>query len=261
MLTKLTKRKKEINFMANKKQFVIDLGGSAVCPDGIDVEFLKRFREFIKRKIGEGYQFIIVVGGGKICRQYQKAAGEIGDIADKEKDWVGIFATRLNARLLRAIFCDVAHPDLFDERFKMKSFRRRSGGISSFGSPEIKEFGDYSIIIGSGWEPGSSTDYMAIQIAADFKIDTVINLGKPDYIYTSDPGKDSGAKPIEKLSWADYWKMTPSEWTPGLNFPIDAIAAKLAEKENIKIIVAGAKDLDNLEKILEGKEFKGTALY
>ncbi|MBI4836980.1 MAG: UMP kinase [Candidatus Portnoybacteria bacterium] len=229
--------------MQDKKQFVIDLGGSAVCPDGIDVEFLKRFREFIKRKIGEGYRFIIVVGGGGICRQYQKAAGEVVDVTDRERDWVGIFATSLNARLLRAIFCDAAHPDLFDERFR------------------IKEFGDYSIIVGAGWEPGCSTDFVAIQIATDFKIDTVVNLGKPDYVYTADPGKDASAKPIEKLPWADYWKMTPLEWTPGLNFPLDPIAAKLAEKENIRIIVAGARDLDNLEKILDGKEFKGTALY
>ncbi len=243
-----------------KKQFVIDLGGSAVCPDGIDVEFLKRLREFIKNKIREGYQFVIVVGGGGICREYQKAAGEVVDVTDEEKDWVGIFATRLNARLLRAIFCDVAHPDLFDERLKMKSFRRRNGGASSFGLSEKKEFGEHSIIIGSGWEPGRSTDYAAIQIAVDFKIDTVVNLGKPDYVYTADPGKDASAKPIEKLSWADYWKMTPSEWTPGLNFPLDPIAAKLAEKENIKVIVAGAKDLDNLEKILDGKEFKGTVI-
>jgi uridylate kinase len=148
----------------------------------------------------------------------------------------------LNARLLRAIFYDVAHPDLFDERFK------------------IKEFGEYPTIVGAGWEPGWSTDYVAIQIAVDFKIDTVVNLGKPDYIYTADPGKDAGAKPIKKLSWSDYWKMAPSKWTPGLNFPLDPIAAKLAEKENIKIIIAGAKDLDNLENILEGRKFKGTTL-
>ena len=270
--------------MSNKKQFVvasersrklclIDLGGSAVCPDGIDVEFLKQFREFIKRKIEEGYRFVIVVGGGGICRQYQKAAGEVVDIEDKEKDWVGIFATRLNARLLQAIFCDVAYPDLFDERFKMKSFRRPSGEISSFGSSEIKELGEYQVIIASGWKPGWSTDYVAVQIAVDFKIDTVVNLGKPDYVYyikrslrerpahnTADPGKDAGAKPIKKLSWSDYWKMAPSKWTPGLNFPLDPIAAKLAEKENIKIIIAGAKDLDNLENILEGRKFKGTTL-
>jgi uridylate kinase len=277
----------------SRKLCLIDLGGSAVCPDGIDVEFLKQFREFIKRKIEEGYRFVIVVGGGGICRQYQKAASEVVDIEDKEKDWVGIFATRLNARLLQAIFCDVAYPDLFDERFKMKSFRRPSGEISSFGSFEIKELGEYQVIIASGWKPGWSTDYVAVQIAVDFKIDTVVNLGKPDYIYkrslrerpltikrslrersltikrslrerpahnTADPGKDAGAKPIKKLSWSDYWKMAPSKWTPGLNFPLDPIAAKLAEKENIKIIIAGAKDLDNLEKILEEKEFKGTAL-
>jgi uridylate kinase len=226
----------------NNKQFVIDLGGSAVCPDGIDVEFLKRFREFIKRKIGEGYKFIIVVGGGKICRDYQKAAGDVADVADKEEDWVGIFATRLNARLLQAIFYDAAHPLLFDERFKMK------------------EFGNYSVIIGSGWEPGWSTDYVAVQIAADFGIKTVINLGKPDYIYTADPGKDAGAKPIEKLSWGDYRKMAPVDRTPGMNFPLDPVAAKLAEKENIKIIVAGARDLKNIEAVLENRKFKGTVL-
>lgn len=229
--------------MNSKKQFIIDLGGSAVCPNGgIDVEFLKEFYNFIKKKIGQGYKFVIVIGGGQVARDYQKAAGEMIHITDEDKDWIGIHATRLNAHLLRTIFWNEANPVVFKERFK------------------IKEFGKYSLIIGAGWHPGWSTDYVSVQIGADLGVKDIIILGKPDYVYTDDFTKNSNAKPIEKISWVDYMKLIPTAWTPGMSAPVDPVAARLAEKEHIKVIVANAKNLENVENILEGKKFKGTIL-
>jgi uridylate kinase len=232
-----------IIFMNKEKQFVIDLGGSAVYPKGgVDTAFLKQFYNFIRKKISAGYKFVIVVGGGQVARDYQEAAGEMMHINDEDKDWIGIHATRLNAHLLRTIFWDDANPVVFKERFK------------------IKEFGKHSLIIGAGWEPGWSTDYVSVQIAADLGVDEVIILGKPDYVYTDDFTKNGNAKPIEKISWADYMKLIPNKWTPGMSVPVDPVAAKLAEKEKVKVIVANAHDLENVGNILEGKEFKGTIL-
>jgi len=226
----------------NKKQFVIALGGSAVYPDKIDIEFLKKFRDFIFEKINAGYKFAIIIGGGKLCRQFQLAAAEVANVAEEDKDWIGIHSTRLNAHLLRTIFREAAHPVLFKERFK------------------IKDFGGYSVIIGTGWKPGNSSDFVAIQIAVDLGINNVLILGKPDYVYTADFEKDSNARPLEKISWQDYMELIPAEWNPGMSSPVDPVAARLAEKEKLKVIVANAKDLENVGKILEGKEFKGTIL-
>lgn len=226
-----------------KKIFVISFGGSVICPKEIDVKLLKRFSLFIKKEAKNGSRFIIVAGGGHTARKYQKAAFEINKASAENRDWLGIQSTKLNALLLKSIFKNEAYPVLFDQRFK------------------IKNFGKYPIIIGCGWKPGWSTDFVTCQIAVDFKIKPVILLGKPDYVYTSNPDKNRNAKPIKKMSWKDYFKLIPKKWSPGMHAPIDPIAAKLAKKEKLLVIVAGGKDFKNLKNILACKEFKGTLLY
>jgi len=228
--------------MGSEKNFVISFGGSVICPDYINVKLLKTFGRFISREIKKGSRFIIVAGGGSLARKYQKAAFEINKASTEDRDWLGIQSTKLNALLLKSMFKKEAHPLLFDERFKIRSF------------------GKYPIIIGCGWKPGWSTDFVTTQIAIDFKIKPVILLGKPDYVYTSNPDKNKGAKPIKKMSWKDYFKLIPKKWSPGLHAPVDPIAAKLAQKERFPVIIASGKDLNNFKKILSGKNFKGTLI-
>lgn len=224
------------------KKFVISFGGSVICPKEIDVRLLKRFYFFIKREVKNGSKFIIVAGGGHTARKYQKASFEINKASTEDRDWLGIQSTKLNALLLKAIFKNKAYSLLFDKRFKIKSF------------------GKYPVVIGCGWKPGWSTDFVTTQIAVDFKIKPVILLGKPDYVYTSNPDKNKNAKPIKKMKWKDYLKLIPKKWSPGLHAPIDPIAAKLARKEKMPVIVASGKDFRNLGKILAGKKFKGTII-
>jgi len=74
-----TKTKKE----KSNKIIVISLGGSVVYPykegnsNGLDIPFLTEFRQFMLEQAKTGKRFIIVVGGGKPCRMYQKAAREV----------------------------------------------------------------------------------------------------------------------------------------------------------------------------------------
>lgn len=232
-----------MNEKIKNNQFVIALGGSAIYPEGIDVEFLKEFRKFIFKKVKQGYKFVIIIGGGKLCRQFQSVAEEVAKVADEDKDWLGIHSTRLNGHLLRTIFREIAHPVLFKERFK------------------IMNFSEYPVIIGAGWVPGWSTDFVATQIAADMNIENILILGKPDYVYTADFTKDKNAKPLASISWADYMKLVPDKWAPGMNVPVDPVAARLAKKEKLKIIVANAKNLENIDNILSKKDFKGTILF
>ena len=228
--------------LKKEKNFVIALGGSVICPKEIDVGFLRRFHQFLKKEIKKGHKFVIVPGGGIVARKYQIAGSKITKILNEDKDWLGIHATRINAHLLRTIFRKEANPVVFDGRFK------------------VKKFGEYSIIIASGWKPGWSTDYVALRIAADFKVKQVVILGKPDFVYTSDFEKNHNSKPVEKMEWKDYLKIIPSQWTPGLHAPVDPVAARFAKKENIKIIVANGRDLNNFKKILRGEKFSGTTL-
>ena len=232
----------DINFM-QEKTFVISLGGSVMVPEEIDEQFLKKFKDFILKKVALGYKFIIITGGGKICRKYNQVAINVSQATILEQDWLGIETTKLNALLLKTILKKKSNPCLLDVQGKIKSFDK------------------YPIIVGCGWEPGSSSDFDAAETAVDFKIKTVINLSNQEYVYTADPKKDKTATPIVEISWKDYLKLIPKKWVSGMSTPFDPVAANVAMKNNLKVIMANGRDLANLEKILTGKKFKGTTIF
>jgi len=225
-----------------KKTFVISLGGSIMYPDNLDVAYIKKFRNFILEAVKVGFKFVIITGGGKLCRNYQNTASQITEPSADDLDWLGIETTRVNGLLLKTIFKQTANPLLLDKKNK------------------IKNFGKYKIVIGCGWSPGWSTDFIAVQTAIDFKIKTILNLSNVEYVYTADPKKDKTAKPIKKISWNDYLKIAPKKRTPGMNSPFDPVASQLAKKNNLTVIAASGHNLPNLGKIIAGKNFNGTII-
>ncbi|TRZ64752.1 UMP kinase [bacterium] len=221
---------------------VISLGGSLIIPDQIDVDFLKDFKELILSQVKEGKKILIITGGGKLCRRYQEATKEISAVSNYDLDWIGIASLKLNAELLRVIFSDYAHSKVIFNLSNELSF-------------------DKPIIIGAAFEPGQSTDWDAVLAAKNVGAKKVINLCDTDYVYDSDPKINPNTKKIEKISWADYRKLIPTEWNPGLNSPFDPVASKMAEEEGIEVIIMNGKPIDNLKNCLEDKEFQGTVIF
>lgn len=216
---------------------IISLGGSLIVPEEIDLDFLKKFLALIlKRK----EKFILMVGGGKTARKYQQAAREFS-AGNWDSDNIGIMATRLNAELVRAALGKLAHKKVIYNPTEKIKFSEK-------------------ILVAAGWEPGCSTDFDAVLIAKNFSAKTVINLSNIDYVYNKNPKEFPDAKPIEKISWKDYRKMFGGPWTPGFNSPFDPVAAKEAEKLKLKVIIANGKNLENLERILNGKKCVGTEI-
>ena len=223
---------------------VISLGGSIVAPEKVDTEFLKNFvgliRSFIEKD--NNNRFIFVVGGGGPARIYQNAYREInGEIKDEEADWIGIMATRLNAQLIKALFSKYCGQDVVTNPM------------------EVAPLTDH-VLVAAGWKPGFSTDYDAVLLAERFGAKTVINLSNIEKVYTADPRTDSSAKPIDKITWAEFRAMVGDEWVPGKNVPFDPIASRHAEKIGLKVICAAGKNIDNLKKILNGEGFIGTTI-
>ena len=222
---------------------VVALGGSIVYPDTINVSFLKKFRKFVLQHIKKGKKFIIVQGGGQLCRLFQGAAHEVSPLMNDDKDWLGIHVTRLNGHLLRTIFRDVADPVMMDARGKIKKLK-------------------YPVTIAAGWRPGWSTDFVAAAVACDLHVPDYIVAGKPDHVYDRDPHGKGGekAKPFDGMSWRKYRKLVPPKWVPGSHAPVDPIAAKLSSERKLKAIILDGRDLKNLENLLDGKAFEGTVI-
>lgn len=223
-----------------KEIVIISLGGSLVVPDKINIEFLKEFRKLILSKIKDK-RFIIIIGGGKICREYQNAASSVVDIADEDLDWLGIHATRLNAHLLRTIFREHAHPKVIKDPTEAIDFKE-------------------SILIAAGWKPGWSTDYDAVLLAKNFGVKKILNLTNVDYAYDKDPNKFKNAKLIKEISWKEFSKIIGDGWDPGKNLPFDPVATKEAMRLGLKVIITNGGEINNLNNIIEDKEFKGTII-
>lgn len=225
-----------------KKTFVISLGGSIVAPkDGIDIEFLKEFKKLVLKQTKKGHRFLIIIGGGAICRRYNEAAKKMIKVSEEELHWMGIHATWLNAYLVKIIFGKSAYEKIIK-------------------NPTLSVGTNKKIIIGGGWKPGWTTDFVATKLAEKNKAKTVINLSNIDYVYTADPKIYKNAKRIEKINWKDFKKIVGDDCDPSVHTPFDSVATRLAEKLKLTVIIANGKNLKNLEDCLNGKNFKGTTI-
>lgn len=223
----------------SKEDVIISLGGSIVVSQEIDTVFLKRFKNTVQKFL-PSKRFFIFVGGGKICRNYQKALLEFG-ADDKDRDLIGIAVSRLNAALLKQVFQEIAFSEVIVNPSKRIKTRK-------------------DIVIGAGWKPGWSTDYCSVIFAKNMGIKTIINLTNIDYVFDKDPGKFKNAKPLLLVNWKDFRKIIGNKWSPGLSVPFDPRASKLAEILKIKVAIINGKHLDRLENFLNGKDFIGTVI-
>ncbi len=185
---------------------------------------------------------MIITGGGKIARKYQDAAKEISNVSNEDLDWIGIASLRLNAELLRVIFGEYAHNEV----------------VLDMSSSLVS---DRPIVIGGAIRPGSSTDLGAVRAAKSVGAKKIINLSNIDYAYDSDPKTNPEAKPIKSITWAEYRKLIPAEWNPGLSSPFDPIASREAQELGLKVVIMNGKNIENLRAFLDEKDFIGTLIY
>jgi len=224
---------------------VMSIGGSLLFDKNSkpNVDFLKKLNKFVRNHAEKGTRFMLISGGGAICRTYQNAAQSvIKDMSNRDLDWLGVHSTRLNGHLLRTIFVDIAHPRMI-ENYDHK--------LENWTEP---------VVIGAGWKPGWSTDYCAVTLARDNKAKLLINLSNINYVFDSDPRINPNAKPLIETSWDYIHNLVGDTWTPGMNTPFDPVATQLASEIGLQVVVANGDNFENLEKIFAGNDFTGTVI-
>lgn len=232
-----------LHYPLMQETIIISVGGSLIVPDQIDTVFLSSLKALVEKEITQGKQFVIITGGGKTARRYQDAARTVTDLASEDVDWIGIHATRLNGHLLRTLFRDSAYRTMVTNPDDVLDIPRET-----------------PLIIAAGYRPGSSTDLRAVQIAERRGAKKLVNLSNIDYVYTADPHKDPAAQKIEETTWAEFRKLIPEEWDPGLSSPFDPVAAREADRLHMEVAIINGTNLTELEKYLEAKPFVGTVI-
>lgn len=230
--------------MANKKEsLIISLGGSLIYPpQGLDMNFIKKFKDFILEEAKKRDKIFLICGGGTLARNYVKSAKKISEVSNEEADWLGIYCTRVNAYLIKSILPQslVYSEILFSPEQEVKTTKK--------------------VILAGGYKPGRSTDCMAAELAINNNVKTIINLSNIEFLYNKDPKKYKDAYKIKNITWKDYRKIINSKWEPGANTPFDPTASKLAQKHKLQVFLTKGKPLTNLKDFCKNNKIKGTII-
>ena len=224
-----------------KRVVVISLGGSQIISDDINYNYLKKFKEILK-KHENSYRFIVVCGGGSLARKYINAIKK-GKGDEFHQSLVGINATRANARFVSHFFgFDSLHGVPHAVKTVGKYLKKQ--GIVFCGALEYKE--------------DQTSDSVAAILAKKFRGEFV-NLTNVKGLYTKDPNKYKDAKFISKISWEDFDKMVNKiKFKPGQHFVLDQTASKIIRKKKISTHII--ENLNQLNNYLNHDKFVGTTI-
>ncbi len=224
------------------KRVVISLGGSIIIPDKVNINFLEKFR-FLLQKQSKSRRFVVVCGGGSVARTYITALEAEGE-SRKERALAGMRVTRMNALLV------------------MQFFGKEANDILPRTMKEVRDYLRKNNIVLCGalrYEKNATSDTTAARLAHYFNAE-FINMTNVLGLYTDNPKKNKNATLIKKISWGEFAVMASKiHYKPGQHFILDTNAAETIKRYRIKSYIIGP-NLDNLEKLLEGKRFKGTTI-
>lgn len=242
--------------MGNKfeRQIVLSVGGSLINRknrdnnEALDEKFLHQLTRFVHFCHELNTQVFIVTGGGVLARALISNAMKQGKPSNV-LDELGIGATLLNAN----------HTANF---ISSHDSRITTSFVPKFNFKHINKY-QSNVVVTGGTSPGHTTDYVAVQIAQKLGLTEMINLSTTPYIYEPHRnGQPNFSLPITSITWDRYFDMFRMKlnYKPGMNFPIDPEAAKLANHYNIGVVNLGGRDFRNFRSYIAQKNFNGTRI-
>ncbi len=214
---------------------VYSLGGSILA--GRDAESLKEYAAALK-ELAADHQIYVVVGGGKIAREYIGKARALG-ASEAFCDLIGIEATRLNSALLMAALGEAAPQEIPDSYALAARLAERG-----------------KIVVLGGMAPGQTTDAVAALLAELVHADKLIVATSVDGVYSADPEVDPKAKKYTKMTCRELASLSmETTLSAGSRSPVDPLAAKIIERSSIPTVVVYGGDVENLKKAAEGGHF------
>src|SRR5512137_1685555 len=208
--------------------FVYSLGGSILA--GRDAQSLKEYARALK-ELAQEHQIYVVVGGGRIAREYIEKARALG-ASEMFCDLIGIGATKLNSALLVAALGDSAPQEIPD-------------GYAT--AVRLAQPG--KVVIMGGVAVGQTTDAVAALLAEYVHADRLIIPTSVDGVYTADPEKDPAALKLARMTPQALARLAAgTEMKAGSRSPVDPLAAKIIERSCIPTAIVLGSLVENLRK-------------
>jgi len=223
-------------------RLVIRIGGSVIASPP-NPTLVNEYADVLTRLKSLGHQFIVVVGGGAISRDFIKLAREVG-LSDEEQDEIAISVSRIFAQILAIKF----------------------GGLKAKQVPTtldeaVRIFDAYGIGFMGGLKPGMTTDAVASMVASRIGASLIVKATDQEGVYTKDPKRYADAEKVEELRFEDLSKMLEEDTHKvGIHQILDPEAVRLLQKKRIETIVVNGFKPENVILAVEGKRI-GTRIH
>jgi len=220
--------------------FVVSVGGSILVKGKPDKDAIAAVAACLNDLIRMGFKLVLVVGGGRVARDYVEAAKGLG-ANNFELDELGIRITRANAFLLLSSI-DNAYPEVLTD-IKLADDVLAKGKTPVFG----------------GLMPGFTTDAVGA-LLAEFLNATFVNISNVDGIYTADPAAHPSARMYHEMGYGKLLEILVSNsMKPGQNLILDLPAATILKRSGIPAFFLG-DDMENVKSAIQGGSFHGTVV-
>lgn len=225
-------------------KIVISIGGSLLTKE-LTAENFKKYADVFLELKNKGNQLIVVCGGGKVCREYRDVGKKLGGNAE-QLDFIGIMATHLNAATLYSALGENG------ELIKWVPLKKAVKEVKN-------KFGE-KILVGGGYDTGTSSDFDAASFAKAIEADLLINATNVNGVYSEDPKINPNAKRFDRLTHKEFVRIIKKNaQVPGEYRLFDLPATKLVKRMKLKTIFIDGNDPREIVRAVEGNH-SGTTI-
>ncbi|MFA6214657.1 MAG: UMP kinase [Candidatus Micrarchaeia archaeon] len=220
---------------------ILSLGGSLVNPGTPDAQYVS---SLVRLLSGMKYRFGIVVGGGRLARQWADAVRKKGG-SEFQADEAAIKATKKNAQFV----IDAIKKNVNAKVCETFEDARRQASRHKF-------------VVMGGTIPGITTDSDAVLLAECLGAKRILNLSNIDGIYSDNPVRNHNAKKFSRMPYAQLIDLAGKNdmRTAGTHFVFDFLACKLIARSRIEAHFVHGKNLLDVRKAIDGRQHGGTVV-
>ncbi len=227
--------------MVHPKNIVVKISGKWINPDR--PEIIGGYARVLKKLYEEGYRIAVVVGGGRVAREYITAGRKLG-LSEAMLDLMGIAATRLNAMLFTVILNDLAYQ-----------------GVPRSLDEFMEAWSTGKIVICGGFQPGQSTNAVSALIAEAIGAKLLVNATTVQGLYDKDPNKYPDARLIKEASVEETYRILIGEqhYAAGGYELMDPLSLMIIKRGGITVKIVYGGNPENVYRAVKG-ENPGTTI-
>jgi uridylate kinase len=214
---------------------VLRIGGSVIASP-INPDLIKKYAELLDELQRQKHEIAVVVGGGKLAREFISIAKSLG-LDEKAQDDMAISVSRLFAQL-----------------FLRKLQGRGCSNVPVTADEAAKCLALGKIVVMGGLRPGMTTDTVAALVAETIKADLLVKATDQDGVYDKDPRKHVDAVKLNHLRHTDLSTVfSENKHRAGIHQIIDPEAIKILSRYGAKLVVVNGFEPRNVATAIRGE--------